>query len=1306
MNLPINSAGQLIWTILPAGLAKAADNSILLRASIMLAPRLISTNAKPTLGDPGFELFHSWPQVAQSLRFQLQFKPNLSSPLVPIRSDSIRPDTSALDNNLWAALFQSSLGVTSHTPDNQANANFTSYNVKENYNNIVGAYRPDPASIQDPGTTTPAALRQAAKLKLASLVPPTENERSAVQTHLQQLKATYRGLTSSHLANAAGIDPAQLHFAEMTSFYDGLAQGARNRFQASKGQPVKNDDFDFHTALTAIARYPYLQRTLGLVFDIRVPLAAALAAIPADGIVQVVPVVLSMPQPSASLFAPWTVASPWTSYHLDPSKGVFMPGPGTVGAKLGLDGAMLYLPDPNNDFTAMSLDLHGVAQRTNQALTSDMTVPAARSSGLSFARTGLSDQIAAMLNRQSTDLENGLSADPTGIRVQLYAEDLLRGFRVDVRTVGDPTWRSLHLRAGTYTFTNSRITKTHTDEGLISLQTFNPDTNDPNNPAHWVHETLFRWVGWSLSVPRPGKAIGPDGKAIGVADQGTSNLPLTVQFDPVPGLPRLRFGKTYECRLRAVDVAGNSFDLSTPVDEKYTLPLGKYLRFDPLIAPVMLVRDPPRPGESVDRLVIRSDFNAPSAETAEWHGMFDTANGVDPNVYATLTRLDGNFPESPYGNNPPTVPPYLPDPLALGAALDFSINQERQTAQAPPPPVQVTFDGAWPSLQAFRLVLQEGTSKPSWDPARRLLAVQLPKAGVQQLNLSCYMGDDLNNDGTSGLGLFDFWDSAKNLVNTATRFRGSLALLLERTRQEALQGRNPQLTPVRVVTLVHAVQRPLVQPDLKGLRALRTEGDTFCGFATGTLTSVASATGTTVDGPSTANVELFARWDEPVDDGINPPSRKTSTTRVWRRDVAANDTGVSFDDEQNQPVARHEFGDTKHRRVTYWMTATTRFREYFPPSVTNDPANITRVANEVTIDVPSAARPAAPKVLYVVPTFGWDVQSGQGTNLTRTRSVGLRVYLDRPWYLTGDGELLGVVVPVQGVSPAGGQALRDLAPVKAVPPPPGPPPSSPPAGKPTPLTVPPEIAPLVTQWGADPAFAGGGISSPFAPLPEHFTNAASVTYLGARYPDNLYQLCDFALVAFNVDFEPPDAAAPDRAADPGRDPHNGRWFCDIAISAGTAYFPFIRLALVRFQPNSLGDLRISRTILADFVQLAPNRTASVASNPNDSKQLAVSVTGPSYQENVSQENVRLARTVVSVQMDGGHPESAVWIPAGETELMRTSSGGIANVVWSGTVELPFARGAKPMRLLLREYEQLPADSNKTERLVYADVFSI
>src|SRR5262249_38325307 len=156
---------------------------------------------------------------------------------------------------------------------------------------------------------------------------------------------------------------------------------------------------------------------------------------------------------------------------------------------------------------------------------------------------------------------------------------------------------------------------------------------------------------------------------------------LTVQFARVPGtLPRLRFGRTYECRLRVVDLAGKGLELQSPIDEQFTLALGRYLRFDPLVGPVLLLRDPPTLGESIDRVVIRSDVDAPSGDVAErlvappktsvqmaeWHGMLDTPGGVDPDVFPMLTQLDGSFPDAPYGASPPAVP-YLPDPLARGA---------------------------------------------------------------------------------------------------------------------------------------------------------------------------------------------------------------------------------------------------------------------------------------------------------------------------------------------------------------------------------------------------------------------------------------------------------------------------------------------------------------------------------------------------------------------------------------------------------------------------------------------------------------
>ena len=68
----------------------------------------------------------------------------------------------------------------------------------------------------------------------------------------------------------------------------------------------------------------------------------------------------------------------------------------------------------------------------------------------------------------------------------------------------------------------------------------------------------------------------------------------------------------------------------------------------------------------------------------------------------------------------------------------------------------------------------------------------------------------------------------------------------------------------------------------------------------------------------------------------------------------------------------------------------------------------------MVVDIPASARPDAPRVLYVVPTFGWERQTS--TNLKRSMRFGggLRVYLDRPWYSSGDGELLGVVLYGEG----------------------------------------------------------------------------------------------------------------------------------------------------------------------------------------------------------------------------------------------------------------------------------------------------
>jgi hypothetical protein len=54
------------------------------------------------------------------------------------------------------------------------------------------------------------------------------------------------------------------------------------------------------------------------------------------------------------------------------------------------------------------------------------------------------------------------------------------------------------------------------------------------------------------------------------------------------------------------------------------------------------------------------------------------------------------------------------------------------------------------------------------------------------------------------------------------------------------------------------------------------------------------------------------------------------------------------------------------------------------------------------------------------------------------------------------------------------------------------------------------------------------------------------------------------------------------------------WYCDIVVRPGDAYFPFIRLALARYQPHSRSGMELSSVAMAAFQQLAPDRVATLS----------------------------------------------------------------------------------------------------------------
>src|SRR5438034_1436801 len=226
------------------------------------------------------------------------------------------------------------------------------------------------------------------------------------------------------------------------------------------------------------------------------------------------------------------------------------------------------------------------------------------------------------------------------------------------------------------------------------------------------------------------------------------------------------------------------------------------------------------------------------------------------------------------------------------------------------------------------------------------------------------------------------------------------------------------------------------------------------------------------------------------------------------------------------------------------------------------PPIVRRTAAAATLDVPSTARPAAPKLLYLIPTFGWTSgASADGTQWTSARKGGgLRAYMERPWFSSGDGEQLGVVIWT-GASP-----------------------------------MPERVKPFASDWGEDPLYK----SAPTTPAP-----TVGAFTLAVPHPATTFSLEELGtgLSSFDV-----------AGHAVGYDAERRLWYADLEMNAGASYFPFVRLALARYQPHSVDNAHLSRVVLADFVQLTANRSATLTRASGKSDTLSVAVRGQSYQK--------------------------------------------------------------------------------------------
>jgi len=328
------------------------------------------------------------------------------------------------------------------------------------------------------------------------------------------------------------------------------------------------------------------------------------------------------------------------------------------------------------------------------------------------------------------------------------------------------------------------------------------------------------------------------------------------------------------------------------------------------------------------------------------------------------------------------------------------------------------------------------------------------------------------------------------------------------------------------------------------------------------------------------------------------------------------------------------------------------------------------------LSVPSSARPQAPKVRYVIPTFGWEddkvTSGGEVVGLTSTRrGNGVRIYMERPWWSSGDGELLGVVLwpPGEQADPPDlestlGQEFDDRR------------------------------RPLVTQWGQDPIY-GSRL------LPARYPRLAS-------FPDAVATDTGLTLGELGSSTNRPvNVAGHTVAFDESRD----LWYCDVTVQPGAAYNPLIRLALARWQPASIVKAELSRVVLADVVQLAPDRFASVVFDELDAQVVGVSLSGPTHTRTAHTDSSDPGSAQVIVEQRRSDVGGSLgWKQVGSAHPM---TAGLVNGVghWTGEVTLPGPRARGKYRLVIEQFEVLGRESSTgqaipTARLVHTDVIAL
>jgi len=542
-----------------------------------------------------------------------------------------------------------------------------------------------------------------------------------------------------------------------------------------------------------------------------------------------------------------------------------------------------------------------------------------------------------------------------------------------------------------------------------------------------------------------------------------------------------------------------------------------------------------------------------------------------------------------------------------------------QSAPSPAKQARVPAPDLFPVLGAFH------ASQKALEQVRLLTPIAAPIAPAQ------------HGHGGGPLAAADDFTAVGAAVDDSTAYADAVSSMKP---ADLIAGGVHAVTPPLRLMLVHATSCPLSAPHISKKFTVQRTYNIAPAEITGAVQTHWNSTG---------KVTIEAKWTDVIDDGKSPHLLTQNTREVPFEMVNSGDnpdqvctTGVT----ERELVRTHQFRDTRARTVKYSLSASTRFREYFPESENADA--FTNPGESQDLSIPCSAIPPAVSLVYVLPAFGWN----QGRDSALQRKQVLRVYLNRPFLISGDAECVGVVL-------------------------------APPDAK----RLSPATSGLVTRWGGDPFDPAAGFDRQFMKL-EDFAGTSETLQSGCTLQEG-----------GTVDVLPfPTKFAKDRAL----------WFCDIGVRQQQASSAFVRLALVRWQPygmlldaaNHVPDCRLSQVVVADFMQIRSDRSVSV--HRVDPVNVTIALSGVFLGKNAAF-FTKILYTIEQRWHSLGRDLG--WRPAQASRPFTppTNPPASGDGTWTANIKLPRSSNTHKFRLLIEEFETDGLNFNRCTYVHYVEL---